>query len=130
MELFRGSYATGFFAYGKPLPRTAYYMMLANNLSQLGVDAGQMDGDFTTFSGAVWWMPTTGEFGPRSGFGDFEHHQELATRVGWHFTFSPEDRQSQPGTDDIDNTQIRLSNGTIIFTPGALAPGVSVSDVK
>jgi len=40
------------------------------------------------------------------------------------------DRQSQPGADDIDNTQIRLSNGTIVFTPGALAPGVSVSDVK
>jgi len=129
-EFFRGSYATGFFAYGKPLPKTSYYLMLANNLSQLGVDAGQMDGDFTTFSGAFWWMPTTGEFGPRSGFGDYENHKEVATRIGWHFSFSPEDRQSQPGTDDIDNTQIRLSNGTIIFTPGALAPGVSVSDVK
>ena len=129
-EFFRGSYATGFFAYGKPLPRTAYYVMLANNLSQLGVDAAQMDGDFTTVSAAVWWMPTTGEYGPRSGFGDYENHQDLATRLGVHFTFSPEDRQSQPGTDDIDNTQIRLSNGTIIFTPGALAPNVSVSDVK
>jgi hypothetical protein len=83
-----------------------------------------MDGDFTTFSGAVWYMPTTGEFGPRSEFGDYEDHKEVATRIGWHFTFSPEDRQSQPGTDDIDNTQIRLSNGTIIFTEGALAPGV------
>src|SRR6185436_18114270 len=104
-EFFRGSYATGFFAYGKPLPGFNYYMMLANNLSQLGVDAAQMDGEFTTFSTAFWWMPTTGEFGPRSGFGDYENHQDLATRVGWHFTFSPEDRQSQPGADDIDNTQ-------------------------
>ena len=129
-EFFRGSYATGFFAYGKPLPKTAYYVMLANNLSQLGVDAAQMDGDFTTFSGALWWMPTTGEFGPRSGFGDYEDHKELATRLGVHFSFSPEDRQSQPGADDIDNTQIRLSNGTIIFTDGALAPDVGVSDVK
>jgi hypothetical protein len=129
-EFFRGSYASGFFAYGKPLPRTAYYLMLASNLSILGVDAGQLDADFTTFSGAVWFMPTTGEFGPRSGFGDYENHQDVATRLGLHFSFSPEDRQSQPGTDDIDNTQIRLSNGTIIFTPGALAPGVAVSDVK
>jgi len=129
-EFFRGSYATGVFAYGKPLERTAYYVMLANNLSQLGVDAAQQDAELTTFSGALWWMPTTGEFGPRSGFGDFEHHTDLATRLGVHFTFSPEDRQSQPGADDIDNTQIRLSNGTIIFTPGALAPGVAVRDVK
>src|SRR6185369_3774444 len=79
-EFFRGSYATGFFAYGKPLPGFNYYMMLANNLSQLGVDAAQMDGEFTTFSTAFWWMPTTGEFGPRSGFGDYENHQDLATR--------------------------------------------------
>ena len=57
-------------------------------------------------------------------------HQDLATRLGLHFTFSPEDRQSQPGTDDFDNSQIRLSNGTNIFTPGALAPGVAVENVK
>jgi len=46
------------------------------------------------------------------------------------FSFSPEDRQSQPGSEDIDNTQIRLSNGTIIFTPGALAPDTRVDSVK
>jgi hypothetical protein len=89
-----------------------------------------MDGDFTTFSGAVWWMPTTGEFGPRSGFGDYEEHQSLATRLGAHFTFSPEDEQSQPNDDDFDNSQIRLSNGTNIFAPGALAAGVEVNNVK
>jgi hypothetical protein len=75
-------------------------------------------------------MPTTGEFGPRQGFGDYEMHDRVATRIGGHFTYSPEDRQSQPDTDDIDNTQIRLSNGTIIFTPGALGPGTSVKKVK
>jgi hypothetical protein len=57
-------------------------------------------------------------------------HQEVATRLGFHFTFSPEDRQSQPDTEDVDNTQIRLSNGTVIFTPGAVAPDVAISDVK
>jgi hypothetical protein len=128
-EFFRGSYAQGFYAYGKQ-GDFAYYGMLANNLSTLGIDAAQMDGDFTTFSGAVWWMPTTGEFGPRSGFGDYEDHQNLATRLGAHFTFSPEDRQSQPNENDFDNSQIRLSNGTIIFTPGALAPDVTVKNVK
>ena len=128
-EFFRGSYSSGFFAYGAS-NGFGYYGMLATNLSILGVDAGQLDSDFTTASIAAWWMPTTGEFGPRSGFGDYEWHDELATRIGGHFTFSPENRQSQPGTEDIDNTQIRLSNGTVIFSPNALAPNVSVKSVK
>ena len=129
-EFFRGSYTMGFFAYGELAPGLLYSSMLGNNLSILGVDAGQLDGRFATFTGALVWMPTTGEFGPRSGFGDFEDHQELATRIGAHFTFSPEDAQEQPGTDAPDNTQIRLSNGTIIFTEGALAPGVEVNDLN
>jgi hypothetical protein len=128
-EFFRGSYSQGFFGYGQT-GSVGYFAMLADNLSTLGVDAGQMDADFTTVSTAVWWMPTTGEFGPRNAFGDYEHHENVATRLGAHFTFSPEDRQSQPGSEDIDNTQIRLSNGTIIFTPGALAPDTRVNSVK
>src|SRR6185295_13932331 len=128
-EFFRGSYSSGFFAYGGT-HGFGYYGMLATNLSILGVDAGQLDSDFTTASVALWWMPTTGEFGPRQGFGDYEWHDDVATRIGGHFTFSPEDRQSQPGSEDIDNTQVRLSNGTIVFAPNALAPGVSVERVK
>ncbi len=128
-EFFRGSYTMGVYGYGQT-GSVGYFAMLGNNLSILGVDAGQLDGDFSTVSLALWWMPTTGEFGPRNGFGDYEHHEDVATRIGGHFTFSPEDRQSQPGTDDIDNTQVRLSNGTIIFTPGALAPDVRVDSVK
>jgi hypothetical protein len=129
-EFFRGSYSMGFFATGKPLHGVQYSVGIANNLSQLGVDAGQLANDFTTVSSALWWMPTTGEFGPRGEFGDYAWHEDVATRVGVHFTFSPEDKQSQPGTEDPDNTQIRLSNGTIIFTRGALAPGVAVRNVN
>jgi hypothetical protein len=70
-------------------------------------------------------MPTTGEYGPKQGFGDYEEHQRVATRIGGHFTFSPEDRQSQPARRHRQ-LQIRLSNGTVIFTPGALAPDVAV----
>ncbi|MCC6765718.1 MAG: hypothetical protein IT293_13745 [Deltaproteobacteria bacterium] len=128
-EFFRGSYAQGFYGYGRK-GDFGYYAMLANNLSTLGVDAGQMDADFTTVSAALWWMPTTGEYGPRSGFGDYEWHEDVATRLGAHFTFSPEDRQSQPDSEDIDNTQIRLSNGTIIFAPNALGPDTRVNSVK
>lgn len=126
-EFFKGSYTMGIFARGRLAEGLLYSVMLGNNLSQLGVDAGQLDGDFTTVSSALWWMPTTGEFG--QGFGDYEQHTDLATRFGAHFTFSPEDEQSQPDTEDPDNSQIRLSDGTIIFSEGAVAPGVSIDKI-
>jgi hypothetical protein len=94
--------------------------MVANNLSQLGVDAGQLDNDLSTFSGDVSWT-SANDFG--KGFGDFDRHERVATRVGVHYTYSDEDRQSQPGTEAPDNTQIRLSDGNIVFTPGCSVRG-------
>jgi hypothetical protein len=48
--------------------------------------------------------------------------------VGWHFTRSRENRQAQPNTEAFQNTQLRLSDGTLIFSPNALGPGVLVKD--
>jgi len=118
-EFFRGSYTSGFWAWGSLGDTLKYRVMLGNNLSQLGVDAGQLDGKIHAVSGALWWMPTTGEYGPGNGFGDFEYHDELATLFSLNFTRSREDKQSQPGVNDFENSQIRLSDGTRIFEPGA-----------
>ena len=71
-----------------------------------------------TFAGALIWSPM-GHY-PNS-FGDFEYSQNPVTRLAVHYTHSTEDRQSQPGTEDIQNTQLRLSDGTVLFTPGAFA---------
>jgi hypothetical protein len=117
-EFFRPSYTTGVWASGNVTDKMKYKLMVGNNLSQLGVNAGQLDDKLNTYSGAIWWMPTTGEFGPSGGYGDFEYHTDLATQFGLNFTFSREDRQSQPGTEDIQNTQLRLSDGNILFSPG------------
>ncbi len=103
-EFFRGSYTTGIWASGEIIDRVHYRAMLGNNLSQFGVDAIQLDGGLSTVSAAIWWMPTTGEFGPLSGFGDFEGHEKLATQFGVHFTQSREDAEAQPGLDDFENT--------------------------
>jgi hypothetical protein len=64
-------------------------------------------------------MPTTGEFGPVQGFGDYEDHQQVATLFEGHYTYSRENAQSQPGTDAIENSQIRLSDGELLFAHGA-----------
>jgi hypothetical protein len=49
--------------------------------------------------------------------------------VGWHFTHSLEDKQSQPGTESIENSQIRLSDGSTIFTPNLFGSGITVNEV-
>lgn len=47
-----------------------------------------------------------------------------------HYTSSTEDKQSQPGTNGIENSQIRLSDGSVIFTPDLFGPGITVERVK
>jgi hypothetical protein len=85
-----------------------------------------------TFSGALVWFPT-GSFEEGfsgQGWGDLENHQEFSTRVGLHFNRSDENKESQPGSDTFENTQIRLSDGTVIFTSDLFGPGVTITDVR
>jgi hypothetical protein len=71
-EFFRPSYTMGIWARGKVVDRVSYRFMLGNNLSQLGVDAGQLDNKLNSIATALIWYPTTGEYGTRGGFGDFD----------------------------------------------------------
>lgn len=118
-EFFRASYTTGIWAQGRIARGLDYRVMIANNLSALGVSAGQLDAKIDTIGAALTWMPTTAEYGPGSGFGDFENHQKAATLFGIHYTHSTETAQGQPFTDGFENTQLRLSDGTLLFKPGA-----------
>lgn len=122
-EFFRGSYTQGIWAEGKLARGLEYRVMVANNLSALGVQARQLDAKPNTWSAALTWAPSTGEFGPGNAYGDFEEHQTLATLFGAHYTRSTEDAQSQPGTDSIENTQVRLSDGTLLFNATAFQTG-------
>lgn len=128
-EFFRPSYTMGLFAEGEITKDLSYTMMLGNNMSQLGVDAGQLDAGLNTFSGGIIWHPTTGEYGLNDNFGDFENHQKIATRIGGHYSFSREDRQGQPNTDAFENVQIRLSNGSAVFSPGLFGQNIFVNNV-
>ena len=123
-EFFRGSYTQGIWADGKIAKDLEYRVMIANNLSALGVNAGQLDAKPNTYGAALTWTPTTGEFGPANGFGDFENHDKLATLFSVHYTRSTETPQSQPNTESIENTQLRLSDGTLLFAVDAFnTPG-------
>lgn len=126
-EFFRGSYTTAIQAEGRIVSRLVYKVALADNLSQLGVNALQLDNGLNTVASALWWMPTTGEFGTGYGFGDYEHHESLATLFGVHYSRSREDRQAQPNIDEFENTQLRLSDGTLIFSPDPFNTGGQIN---
>ena len=125
-EYFRPSYTSGIWAKGKVVERLGYQVMLGDNLSQLGVDAGQLDDGLNTLSAALVWLPTTGEYGYRSSFGDFDAHEKIATRLGAHFSRSDEDAQGQPNTEAFENVQIRLSDGNPIFASDLFGSGIQV----
>jgi Protein of unknown function (DUF3011) len=128
-EFFRGSYTDGVWLKGELPAKFKYMAMFANNLSILGVSATQLDNKFDTQSYSLTWLPSTGEFGLYGTFGDYDDHQNVATRLGVHYTHSREDKQSQPATNAIENSQIRLTDGSVIFTPDLFGRGISVDEV-
>ena len=129
-EFFRGSYTTGVWLKGEIATKFKYMAMLANNLSTLGVSASQLDNVVNTTSFMLQWLPTTGEFGLYGTFGDYDYHEKVATRLAVHYTHSTEDKQSQPGADAIENSQIRLTDGSVIFTRDLFGPGIAVDKVN
>ncbi len=128
-EFFRGSYTNGVWVKGDLFQKLKYNAMFATNLSILGVSASQIDNKMDTQSFALQWLPTTGEFGLYGTFGDYDYHEKVATRVAVHWSHSLEDKQSQPSTNGIENSQIRLTDGSIVFTPDLFGKGITVNNV-
>lgn len=131
-EFMRPSYTSGFWATGNITDRVKYQVMLGNNMSTLGVPATRLDNGLNTLSTALLWFPT-GDYEKNfadQGWGDFEGHEKFSTRFGFHFSRSDENLESQPGSDVFENTQLRLSDGTVIFTPDLFGPGITISDAR
>ena len=131
-EFNRPSYTSGIWATGNLTDRLKYQVMLGNNMSTLGVPASRLDNGFNTLSSALIWFPT-GDFEKGfsgQGWGDFEHHDKFSTRLAVHFSRSDENKESQPNSEQFENTQLRLSDGTVIFTPDLFAPGVTITDAR
>ena len=131
-EFMRPSYTSGVWATGELAKRLKYQVMVGNNMSTLGVPASRIDNGFNTLSSALIWFPT-GDFEKGftgQGWGDFEHHDRFSTRLAVHFSRSNENKESQPDSEQFENTQLRLSDGTVIFTPNLFAPGVTIEDAR
>jgi hypothetical protein len=131
-EFMRPSYTSGFWAVGEITKRLKYQAMVGNNMSTLGVPASRIDNGLNTVSTALIWFPT-GDFEKGfsgQGWGDFEHHDKFSTRLAFHFSRSDENKESQPGSDVFENTQLRLSDGTVIFTPDIFGEGITITDAR
>lgn len=127
-DFFRGGFSSGVFVTGQPVSRLYYTASLNSNLSQLGVVAANDTRDLA-YSGSLSWMPTTGEFGPRGGFGDLEHHEQVATRFGFSAGHSREGRYADE-TAPPNHSQIKLSDGVNPFETGALVEGITVDKLN
>jgi hypothetical protein len=126
-DYFRGGFSSQFFVTGEPKSRLFYIANVTNNLSQLGVTSAN-DTRNMGLSASIWTLPTTGEFGPRGGFGDLEYHTRAATRFGVSGGHVREGRYA-PVTQPPNETQIKMSDGVSPYETGALADTVTVTEL-
>lgn len=124
-EFFRPFFGSGVYANGELFRGFWYNAQVGNSNSILGVKAADLDRK-QTLSGSLWYMPT-GEFGPRGAYGDYEMHDQVATRFGMSSCYSPE--QSFAGSGTSKNTTLKLADAVNVFDTGALASGVTVQNV-
>ncbi|EMI21828.1 secreted protein [Rhodopirellula maiorica SM1] len=119
---FRPSITAGMWGIGKLGDSLSYTVFVGNGLNTLTLRSSDLDTNFV-YSALAWWEPL-GEFGV--GFSDQEHHDNLAIRVGHGLTQTKNDSTSTDQSG-AEQTVVRLSDGTRLVEPNALAPGVTVN---
>jgi hypothetical protein len=121
---FRPNISPGVWAQGEPIQNVRYVAMLANSLNRFNQGVERI-GSALTFGGTVWWEPT-GDFG--LGPSDIENHQSLSPKIGTSVAFSHETNQGFTANSQTnpEDTILRLSDGTPLFRPGALGPGIEL----
>jgi hypothetical protein len=120
---FRPSMSPGVWAAGEPIDGFHYIAMAANSFNGLNL-ADDRIGRYTAFGGTIWWEPL-GPFG--AGPSDIEGHNRPVVRLGSSTTISREPLAVNAVQTNPEDTLFRLSDGTPLALPGALAPGVQVN---
>ena len=118
---FRPSLSQGVWITGQPIDGVYYHAMMSNGFNTLNLRPNQLNHQYC-WSGSTWWEPW-GDFG--KGYADLEAHAEPVIRLGTSYTFSL-GQGSQSDSGGVENSSIRLSDGTLITQTGALAPGVTL----
>lgn len=128
-NFFRPGFTQGVWASGQPLKGLNYLMMVGNGLNTLNISAAKID-PHLALSGSLWWEPL-GPYGgtgkSRNMYDDYFASKKVRIRIGTSFTQSREDRFSDLGQANPDNTSLYNSDGVLTFSTGAFAPGVTVN---
>lgn len=119
-EFFRPSRTTGIWIIGDPHESLHYELMAGQGFNTEGLTPSEMGDDFA-FAGTIWW-DCIGAYGPARPT-DFEFHDELAVRVGASWVSS---KEGTPGRQLEEADFLRLTDGTRLTEPNALAPGATV----
>jgi hypothetical protein len=122
VNFFRPGFTQGIWGEGEVAPGLRYLAMVGNSLNTLDLTATRIDEVFGV-SANVWYDHN--QFGLR--WNDYDHHDHPALRLGTAFTFAPEeDRLSEVTKPDPEHNATFLSDGSLLFATGALAPDVTV----
>lgn len=121
-DFFRPDRTIGIFGIGRFGDLGHYEVMLGNGYRTANLPPSELD-DRLTFAGTQYWDPF-GDFGDQ--IVDFSSNHNALARVGHSFVYSPGD-QNIPGEPTGEADFVRLTDGTKLTEPGALAPGVTVS---
>ncbi len=118
---FRPSLSQGIWFTGEPREGWYYHAMMSNGFNTLNLVPEKLNDRFC-WSGSTWWEPW-GDFG--AGYSDIQDHDKPAIRLGTSYTFAL-GKGNQAESDAVENSPVRLSDGTLITTPGAIAPGITL----
>ncbi len=118
----RPGFTQGVWANGELFPGFNYIAMVGNSLNTLNIAAARIDYRFA-YAASVWY--DLNDFG--KPWNDYEDHQRPALRVGTAFTYAREDRLSDLSESNPENNSTYMSDGTLLFGTGTLAPSTTVS---
>ena len=127
-NFFRPGFTQGAWASGELPKGVSYLAFVGNGLNTLNISANKID-THLALSGSVWWEPlgAYGEPGKaRNMYDDYFSSKKVRVRVGTSLTASREDRFSNLDQSSPENTSLYNSDGVLLFSTGAFAPGVTV----
>src|SRR5262245_4238961 len=129
-NFFRPGFTQGLWANGELFDNLFYLAFVGNGLNTLNISAAKIDENLL-YAGSLWWEPL-GDYGPagksRNMYDDYFSTPDLRIRLGTSFTSAREDRFSDLDTSSPENTSMYNSDGVLLFSTGAFAPGVTVEE--
>jgi hypothetical protein len=120
-DFFRPDRTTGLFAIGELGENIHYELMVGDGYRTANIPPEGIDKHFA-YAATAYWDPL-GDYGEQ--IVDFERSDQLVARLGHSFTYSAQESPHDQPLGEADF--VRLTDGTRLLQPSALAPGVTVS---